>query len=175
MELTRRNILVGASTAITVGLAGCGGNGGDGDTPAETTEEQPATTQEPTQTAAENTEVAQRTLVDEELDLAVSSFEDWEVYEDSRMRISYEFEVTSGPAIDVYVFNLDQYRNFENANLFESQVATEGASSGSQSVEVSSGTYRIVADHTDRGETDPTGGVDQQGVTVEFQVSVERL
>jgi hypothetical protein len=178
MTRTRRKFLVGTGTAISVSLAGCGGGGDGGDggeSPTETTENQQTATTTPTQTAAENTEVAQRTIVDKEVDLAVQSYQNWKVYEDSRMRISYDFEVVSGPAIDVYVFTIDQYQNFDGARLFQSEASSESVSSGSDSIEVPSGTYHVVVDHSDRGETDPTGGVDQEGVTVQIQASVERL
>ena len=145
-----------------------------GETPAQTEEDAPdetATEEQATATATPSEQV----VVDDEIDLDVNGHESYRMYYDSGFRISYEFEVTSGPNIDVFVLSHSELDHYESGRLFETVTESMDASEGSGSAEVSSGTYYVVVDHSEAGEADPQSGIDQEGVSVQIRATSERV
>ncbi len=168
MELTRRGVLVGAGTSISAAIAGCGGGGGQ-ETPQETDEpEATATTAESTATATPTP--GAETFADEEVSLPVGQYKSFRVYHDSEFRLSYEFEVLSGPSIDVFVLKHRQLSRYESEKLFDIAGSTLNADSGSEEFELSSGTYHVVVDNTSAGEAEPRSGINQAEEAVEVQI-----
>lgn len=167
MELTRRSVVRGAGVVIGAGLAGCGGGGGE-DTPTETTAEPTETTAEPTATATATPNV--EVFADEEVHLEVGHYETYRVYRDSPFRLAYEFEVVSGPGIDVFVLTHEELNKYESEIMFAVEAQTLDATSGSNDVELSSGTYHVAVDNTSAGEATPGEGLNQNEDDVDVQI-----
>lgn len=170
MTLSRRSILAGASTAIAAAVAGCGGGG---DEEPENGDGSPETTAE--QTPTEESTPSAQTVADEELHLEPGHHDSFRVYHDTRFRLSYEFEVTSGPDIDVFVVTHQQLSRYESERLFDTVAGIMDAGSGSEEVELSNGTYHLVVDHTSAGEASPQSGINQEAVDVQVSATSEPL
>lgn len=166
MDRTRRALVASAGTALLAGLAGCGGGdggGADGGTgPSGDTE-----TDTPTPTPSVET------VVDDELHLEEGGYESWQFYVPGSFTLDYEFTVTEGSAIDVYVVEHRQLQHFEAERVFEFVVASEGAESDSVTQQLPEATYHLVVDHSARGSAEPPGGLTQDPVDLRITATYE--
>lgn len=170
MDRTRRAVLAGTGTALLAGLAGCGGDGGEGGTDTDSPTPNATTEDEQTPTA---TPTAQ-TVVDQELTLREGGYESWQFYVDSRFTLEYDIEVLEdGPPVDVYVVVNRQLNPFEAERAFDRVASSEGVQSDSVSATIESGTYHVIVDHSNRGATEPPGGLTQDPVDVSIAASYE--
>lgn len=165
MDRTRRALVASVGTALLAGLAGCGG--GDGGGADGGTDQGPAASGD-TETDTPTPTPSVETVVDDELHLQEGGYESWQFYVSGSFTLDYEFTVTEGSAIDVYVVEHRQLQHFEAQRVFESVVASEGAESDSVTQQLPEATYHLIVDHSVRGSTDPPGGLTQDPVDVQI-------
>jgi len=168
MDLSRRQFVVSGGTVVVAGLAGCGGDGA-AESPMSTPEPTQAETDTPTPTATETP--SQQVLVDEEVHLEPGKYETYRAYHDSEFTISYEFEVVSGPAVDVFVVAHGELSKYEAGQRFDTVAESMASEGASNSVEVSSGTYHVVLDNTDSGEASPQVDLNREAVDVQMRAT----
>lgn len=174
MNRTRRAVLVGAGTGLAAGLAGCSSgdedsedseDGGDGETAPQATEA----------TATETPTPSVTQIVDEQLRIAEDDYASWQFYVGGRFELNYEFTVTTGSAIDVFVVEHRQFSRYESQQQFDAAVTSEALESDSVSAELPEGTYHLIVDHTPLGRAEPPGGLGKDPVDVEIVANYEQL
>lgn len=171
MDRNRRAIIAGAGSILLAGLAGCSSGDGtadDGGTDANT---EATETETPTETTTPSVE----TIVDEEIHLREDNYESWQFYVGGEFTLNYEFTVTEGTAIDVYVVEHRQLSPFQSQVAFETVAESENIKSDTLSTELPSGTYHLIVDHSVRGRAEPPGGLGSDPVDVQISATYQRL
>lgn len=85
--------------------------------------------------------------------------------------LEYEFFVRDGPAIDVFVMNDLEYEEYQAGNRFQ-VFSSDNGTSGSDSVTLGEGTYRLVIDNTGAGSESPPTNFDDDVADVEVEATV---
>lgn len=173
MERTRRALLTGAGTAVAAGLAGCSGSDDEPEGSGADTESEPEATEASTPTPEPTPEI--QVIVDETVNIPEDDYESWQFYVDGEFELNYEFTVTEGSTIDVYVMEHRELARYQSEQGFEAAVASEDIQSDSASVELSEATYHLVVDHTSRGRAEPPGGIGKDPVTIDMVANYQKL
>lgn len=170
MVQTRRAVLVGAGTTLAVGLAGCSGSGdGDGDG----TDDPTATEDAATPTATATPAVTQ--IVDETVNISEDRYESWQFYVSGEFELNYEFTVTRGAPIDVFVVEHRAFSNYEAQQVFDTVVESVDIESDSVTTQLSEGTYHLIVDHTSAGQAEPPGGLGKNPVEADIAATYREL
>lgn len=150
-NLSRRNIIGSSATAIAIALAGCSGDDDQSDT--ESVSIQP---------------------FNGEYEVPENEYATTGIFTaDSSGDISYNFTVTSGPEVDVYLLTPENLSQYENGQQFDYLSHTTGSSPdaavvGSATVESDTST-QILIDNTETGDVSPPTNADDDVATVELE------
>lgn len=150
---TRRRVLA-VSAALTAGLAGCSGGQSDDDGDSSTT------------TADEQTE----TIVDDTLTIAGGEYESWEF--SGPGAVEYDFSVTDGPAVDVYVLSAHNFDFYRDGESIQPEAESEDSSGDQGSTVLGSGDFVVLVDNTDAVGASPPE--DDATADVEVEATVTR-
>lgn len=85
----------------------------------------------------------------------------------------YDFTVRSGPEIDVFLVNDQEFDEFEDGDQFKNYSSKHGGS-GSDSVTLAEESYRFVLDNTSAGKVTPSTNLHDNIAEVEVKAWVER-
>lgn len=149
VPITRRRVLA-VSAALTAGLAGCS----DGST------DNPITNVGGTTTTEEQT----LTIVDETLSIAGGEYEAWEF--SGPGAVEYDFSVSDGPAVDVYVLSAHSFDFYRDGESIQTKAESEDSSGDQGSAVLGSGDFVVLVDNTDVGGASPPAN----GATAEVEV-----
>lgn len=151
---SRRDIMLTCVCGTTTILAGCssgfiGPNSGD------------------------DRELRRKQVLDKREEIAESEYEyfSFSIYRQTNFK--YEFTVRSGPEIDVYLVNDQEFERFEDGNQFKHYSSKHGGS-GSDSVTLAGESYRFVIDNTSAGKVTPPTNLSDDIADVEVKAWVER-
>lgn len=87
-------------------------------------------------------------------------------------QLTYDFVVRDGPPIDVIVMDESEYQYFENEQRWEyySEFSVLDSTGDDVSRDVSTGSYYIIFDNSNRGGAAPPSNFSNDVVTVEFSI-----
>lgn len=162
VKQTRRMFLTGAG-ALSVTLAGCSAlneSSDQGGAPADDGSNDFADPEPTTETLADSTE----RLHEDEYRYYGFTF-------DGDGSVEYEFTVRSGPEIDVFVTNEEEFDHYENQERFRTYDMSSSAG-GSGSSNLGSGSYYLVIDNTSAGPESPPANISDDVAEVEIEASV---
>lgn len=154
----RQFIGIIASTAATVGLAGCSGQSGDG--PNVSDEESPGD--------------ASETLADETVEVPEDTYQAYTATFENSATLAYDAIVRTGPAIDIIVTNGNEFSNYEHDENFryDSTASALDTSNASNSAQLESGNWVLILDNTDRAEAQPPTNFDDDVAEVEIEATI---
>ena len=103
--------------------------------------------------------------------------DEWRYYEldfNSSGFLRYDFIVRDGPKIDVIFIEKSEYSHFDNGDRYEYKPALSALDSAGEEVseKVPEGTYYIIFDNSNRGEATPPSNLNNDVITVEFELEV---
>ena len=146
---TRRRVLA-VSAALAAGLAGCS----DGSTDDTGNDDRNTTT------ADEQTE----TIAAETLNIAGGEYESWEF--SGPGEVEYDFSVSGGPAVDVYVLSSHNFDFYRDGETFQTEAESEDSSGDQGMTVLGTGDFVVLVDNTDAGGASPPA----DGATAEVEV-----
>ena len=83
--------------------------------------------------------------------------------------------IEAGDVDPSFVVTHQELNRYESGRIFERVAETMNTDSGSEEVELSSGTYHLVVDHTNAGEASPQAAINQEAVDVRVTGTSEPL
>ena len=121
------------------------------------------------------------TLYDEEFQVQEDQYMTFPIELEKSAEISIEYNILSGPNIDVYFLAPTDYDNWESLMnngtgeevSYYTDLSTFGLSPGSRTNQLEKGTYYIVFDNTDYGATYPSMNLINDISTLDFLVTVK--
>lgn len=103
--------------------------------------------------------------------------DEWRYHEfefESTGFLEYEFIVREGPEIDVIFLEESEYTHFEEGDryAYKSEMSAHDSSGATISGKVSSGSYRLLLDNSNKGEATPPTNFSNDVVTVEYDMEL---
>jgi hypothetical protein len=94
---------------------------------------------------------------------------------DKASYITLEYNVKSGPKIDVYVVEDTQLRHYKNNDSIQyiESLSTFGSSTSSRTAYLEKGKYIIIFDNTDYGKTYPPMNLADDIATIDIKISMK--
>lgn len=151
-DMSRRKIIASGASAITMAIAGCSED--DDQSDAEPTSIKP---------------------FNGEYEVSEDAYATTGVFTSDGGEIGYNFTVTSGPEVDVYLLTVEDVDRYENGQDFDYLSHTTGSSPDtavvdSATVESDVGTQMVI-DNTNRGDVAPPTDLDDNVATVQLEAA----
>jgi len=116
---------------------------------------------------------SEETVVDDTREINEDSYVYWEFSIESSRTITYDFTVRSGPAVDLFAVNEEEFGHYENGERFNYFGEHLDSVGGDGSISLDSGEYVFVIDNTNAGEAAPPTNAVNDPVEVDITITVE--
>jgi len=169
MVSTRRQFIAGGSVVLTTALAGCSSDSSHGenrDSDAEDAADGGDDQGEPVSPDGE--EITEKSVEIEEDQYHYSEFD-----LNRTATVEYRFTVRSGPDIDVFVTNEEEFGHYEDGERFRTYEDSMDTTSGSGSADLGEGHYYVVVDNTSAGVAEPPSNMDNDVIEVDIEITAE--